>query len=219
MLLVFLALAGCSDDLDPPWQLDHDRIIAVRATPPRITEGRSELDALFGHAGGAPTVEVPSRAIVLSPESLADTLAFEAGRWIVIAPDAARLAAARTELALAASAPVPLVVRVTIATFDATKIVWLGDTAANPAIEATVAGAAPEAMLVVPRGVDVPLSISVDAAADVNWLTSCGTLHDYDLATAYVHVEDDDPDAGELGIVVRTPDGGTAWQLWPIRAE
>jgi hypothetical protein len=220
LLALSLVMAGCSDDLDPPWQLDHDRIIAVRATPPRIAPGaRSELDTLFGHVGAAPTVELPSHATVLSPTILDGVLALEAGRWVVTAPDDARLAAARTELALALDAPVPLVVRVSVASFDATKTVWLGDTAANPTIEATIDNALPPASLVVPRGVDVPLSVSVPDSADVNWLTSCGTLHDYDLAEAYLHVEDDDPDLGELGVVIRTPDGGTAWQLWPIRAE
>src|SRR4029079_13300407 len=37
--------SGCPGALDPPWQLDHDRIIAVRATPPGIVAGdRSTID-------------------------------------------------------------------------------------------------------------------------------------------------------------------------------
>src|SRR4029079_15048087 len=44
--------AGCPGARDPPWQLDHDRIIAVRATPPGIAAGdKSTLDALIGTKG------------------------------------------------------------------------------------------------------------------------------------------------------------------------
>ncbi|HSR95739.1 MAG TPA: hypothetical protein VLM79_01660, partial [Kofleriaceae bacterium] len=47
-----VAVAACTDDLDPPWQLDHDRIIAVRATPPQIAAGdRAVVDALVGTKG------------------------------------------------------------------------------------------------------------------------------------------------------------------------
>jgi hypothetical protein len=47
-----LAATGCVEDLDPPWQLDHDRIVAVRATPPAIEAGgRAELDALISLKG------------------------------------------------------------------------------------------------------------------------------------------------------------------------
>ena len=47
VILALLAV-GCGGDLDPEWQLDHDRVIAVRATPPSIVAGgRSELDGLI----------------------------------------------------------------------------------------------------------------------------------------------------------------------------
>ena len=46
---VLAALVGCNADLDEPWQLAHDRIIAVRATPPRIMPGEtSTLGLLLG---------------------------------------------------------------------------------------------------------------------------------------------------------------------------
>jgi hypothetical protein len=43
----------------------------------------------------------------------------------------------------------------------------------------------------------------VDATYNINWLTSCGTMHDFDLAMAHRRVEPEDPHAGTLAIVVR----------------
>jgi hypothetical protein len=66
----------------------------------------------------------------------------------------------------------------------------------------------------------VPLSINADDASfDVAWMTSCGTMHDFDLPQAYLEVEADDPTTGELGVVLRDAHGGVAWKIWPIRAE
>ena len=82
------------------------------------------------------------------------------------------------------------------------------------------AGGKRTAEIVVRKLVDVPLSIEADDARyDVTWLTSCGTMHDFDLPAAYLEVEADDPDAGELAVVVRDATGGVAWRVWPIRAE
>ncbi len=67
--------------------------------------------------------------------------------------------------------------------------------------------------------VDVPLSVAADVEDDVNWLTSCGTMHDFDLPQAYLRVELEDPTEGELAVVRRTKQGGVAWRVWPIRAQ
>jgi hypothetical protein len=71
----------------------------------------------------------------------------------------------------------------------------------------------------VAAGVDVPLVVDFDDTYTVNWLTSCGTMHDFDLPRAYLRVEPEDPHAGALGVVVRDARGGVAWRLWPISAE
>ena len=233
---MFATTAACTDDLDPPWQLDHDRIIAVRATPPSILPGQhSELDALIAHQDAPTSVAFPDSAVVASPASLADlvTRSGDAANatgaaWIVSAPDASRLAAARTELGLPPDAPVPLVVHVTFAgaTLPATKTLWLGVAADNPQLGAmTIDGANIDdarTEIAIATKTDVPLSISADDTDDVTWLTSCGTLHDFDLPAAYLRVEPDDPDDpadGELVVVRRDARGGVAWQSWSIRAE
>jgi len=221
LTLLLATFAGC-DAVVEPWQLDHDRIVAVRATPPRIAAGeRSTLDTLIAHAGAPPAEEPPATATVASPSTLGDALAPDGDRWIVTAPAADRLAATRAALGLAPSDSIPLVVAVTSrAGFAATKTVWLGDTAANPLLDtARVAGVSPEPPLVVPRDAAVPLAIAVPATTDVTWLTSCGSLSDHDLPEAILHVEAGDPTDGQLALVVRTDDGGVAWQVWPIRAE
>lgn len=235
-----MALAACDGDLDPAWQLDHERIIAVRATPPAILAGEtSTIDALIGRKGDKTSVASPEAAVVVSPASLADTLALRGDAWVVTAPSAERLAAVRIELGLAVDAPVPLQIGVSYENqamlpadmsgdLFAIKAVTLGRTAANPVlVDRVVINDQPAAVaepdddeLVVGKLVNVPLSIDAnDVDYDVSWLTSCGTMHDFDLPNAYLKVEDDDPTEGELAVVLRDAAGGVAWAVWPIRAE
>lgn len=224
--------AACVDDLVMRWDLEHDRVIAVRATPPAIEPGqRSTLDALLSHQDAPTRVAPPSNASVASPASLRDLLARDGENWVVTAPDAARLAAARSELGLAADARVPLVVDVSFAApgapgLPATKTVWLGTTAANPQIDTmTVDGAAvdgasdPGPELKIALDTYVFLSIPADEPDDVIWLTSTGTLQDFDLPSSYLRVEPDDPKTGELVVVRRDANGGVAWQRRPLRVK
>jgi hypothetical protein len=222
---VLAALAGCSGDVAPDWQLAHDRVIAVRATPPRIASGGlAQIDALLGHDGQPPGEVDPDTAEVVSPASLAGALARPATRWTVTAPGDDQLAAARRELGLDAGAPVPLQLRVGFTQLGQTalKIVWLGPHSDNPVIDpATIDGrdGLAEAQLTVPAGVDVPLVVAFDTNYNINWLTSCGTMHDFDLAMAHLRVEPEDPHAGTLAVVIRDALGGVAWHLWPIAAQ
>jgi hypothetical protein len=228
-ILAALAASACAADIDPPWQLDHDRIVAVRATPPSIMTGqRSTIDALLGADGGKTSVAPPQAALVVAPQSLSDILALDAGAWVVTAPGEDRLAAARTELGLAAGAPVPLQVGVSYAgqTLVATKTVYLGRAADNPVLVSMnmqidgQPAVTSDAEIVVEPLVRVPLSIDADDLVyDVTWLTSCGTMHDFDLPSAYLQVEEGDPTSGELAVVLRDDQGGVAWHVWPIRAE
>jgi hypothetical protein len=218
-------LAGCSADVDPDWQLSHDRVIAVRAAPPRLAPGEvATIDALLGHAGQPPDGVDPDTAEVVSPASLAGALGRQATHWTVTAPGDDRLAAARSELGLDAGAPVPLRLRVGFTQLGQTalKVVWLGQHTDNPVIDPVTIGGMDglaQAQLTVPAGVDVPLVVSFDATYNINWLTSCGTMHDFDLAMAHLRVEPEDPHTGTLAIVVRDTLGGVAWQLWPITAR
>jgi hypothetical protein len=223
--IAVIGLAACADDVDPPWQLDHDRIVAVRAEPPGIAAGQTaRIDALLATKGSTTRVATPELATVVSPASLGDVLSIAGGAWVVTAPGEDRLAAARSELKLAVDAPVPLQIGVSYAgrTLVATKTLMLGQPAANPTLAGVTIDGKPagDDEIVVGKLVKVPLSINADDASfDVAWVTSCGTMHDFDLPQAYLEVEADDPTTGELGVVLRDAHGGVAWKIWPIRAE
>jgi hypothetical protein len=225
-LVLLVALAACGDELDPPWELDHNRIIAVRATPPAILSGeQATLDALLSLEPGVTAEVVPEAAMVVSPASLMTALSFDGTNWIVTAPDEAALASARAELGIEAGMPVPLQVGVVFngQTLIGLKNISLGTSAPNPVMPAlTFAGTAmPPAgtELVIPSLEDVPMSAAALETDEVNWLTSCGEMHDFDLPNAYVRVEVDSSLEGELAVVLRDERGGVTWQTWPMRAD
>jgi hypothetical protein len=234
LLLVALAVGACDIDIDQPWELEHDRIIAVRAEPPRILPGeQSRIDLLAGFQEMPVTERAPDVAQVVSPMILAGTLAVDNGAWIVTAPSEDQLAAARAELGLMPGAPVPLTIGVAAAWpnpvtsidsmhFGATKVLWLGESAANPQMTGiTIDGndsSSPD--LVIPKDGETHLFVEGDDEKDiVNWLTSCGEMHDYDSHQAYMTVGPDDPTEGQLALVFRDERGGVAWRIWNIRAQ
>lgn len=220
---LLVLLAACTSDVDPPWQLDHDRIIAVRATPPHIASGAtSTIDVFVGHKGAPTSTQPPDVVKVVSPMSLADVVS----GTTVTAPGEDRLAAARTELGLMPGDPVPVQLGVGVAAgqLAATKTVWLGDSLDNPTLQGLMIDDAPApaagTMLMVPPLTDIHLFVEADDSVDiVNWLTSCGSMHDFDLHKAYLRVEKDDPTMGELSVVLRDNHGGVAWEVWPITSS
>jgi len=222
ILIVALTLGACIN-VDPPWQLAHDRIIAVRAEPPGIAAGgRAVVDALITEIDAGPAERAPDLAsAVQAPQALAGAVTREGSRWIVTAPGEEALAAARTELSLPAGAPVPLRVGITV-TVDAqamaaTKTVWLGSERTNPALGAiTIGGAPATGEMAVPVATDVALAIDAGTTDEVDWLTSVGELDDADDAVA--SLRSDDEEQGHLAVVVRSEQGGVAWSWWSLRA-
>jgi hypothetical protein len=220
---ILVLLAACGGDIDPQWQLSHNRIIAVRATPPHLANpgDTSVIDALLGFKGAPPDERSPDAIEVISPVALAGTLANVNGTWTVTAP--ADLTAARAELMLGPTDPVPLELGVGFAQgqLAAEKEVVLGDAGENPTLDQlTVNGVAPVDPITVAPVTDIPLFVNADDTTEnVNWLTSCGTMHDFDLHMAYLRVEAPDPQSGELGVVLRDGKGGVAWQFWRIAAH
>jgi hypothetical protein len=214
-------LAGCIDPVAARWELEHDQVIAVRATPPGLAPGeQATLDALVAR-GGRAVIEVP--ASVQAPGSdLEGMVSFDGAAWIVTAPSEARLAALRPGLGLGPGDPVPVNLLVELAFGDgrrhAKKTIWLGARGANPALpEITIDGRAAGAILELPIERDVYVEAAADPDHRVNWLTSCGTLFQDDVARAFVHV--DEPDAGELAVVIRDRSGGVTWAVWPVVAR
>ena len=227
--LVLFLLVGCMDQIDQRWELDHEHVVAVRATPPAIMPGqRARLDALLAHEDAAPTVGSPIGVAVAVPED--DPLfhivssSLREG-WFVTAPDEATLATIRTRDGLAADAPVPVPV---VMAFPgprddeylyATKVIYLGATGENPSAPAMAIDGQPAADQVsVPIEQDIYVSVNVEAGSRVNWLTSCGSMFQDDVATAFLRVLPDDEPAGQLAVVIRDPRGGVAWRVWPVSA-
>ena len=221
VMLAVLA-TGCTQDVDPPWQLDHDRVIAIRATPNRINSGESAvIDALLGRAGEPPIEVDPAMVTIIEPTVLASSLMRVGFEWRVAAPSEPQLAAGRMELGIEAGEPVPLRLRMTFPNSSKVglKIVWLGVHAENPVLNQIFVDGidmkTATSITVAPL-TDVPLGVDFDDNYVVNWLTSCGTMHDFDLAQGYLRVETEDDQSGTLGVVVRDALGGVAWQTWPI---
>jgi hypothetical protein len=219
---LWLVLAACAPaPLEPEaWQLDQDRVIAVRVTPPGILAGEhATIDGLVAHADGPTTIETPSAVTAAgSPLYLAVNFLFD--HYEVIAPDDATLAGARIELGLAAGAAIPFPLAVYFGPlsgqhFNTRKDMWLGEADANPGLPTlTIDGAPPAASLTVAVGIDIALVADADT---VRWLSSCGTLRDADEPKAILHV--DEACGGELVVVVRDGRGGTVWQVWSLAAE
>jgi hypothetical protein len=222
-LALLVALAGCFDAVDPQWQLDHDRIVVVRASAPHIAPGETAtFDALVAHKGAATDVEQPLGAVVYAPKDLASAVSGNTATC----PDAATLDVERAELGLDPGTPVPLDVVMQFPDSNgiqllAKKTIYLGDSAQNPATvgDVTMEGAPLEPAITIPSGLDIHFSVDAAPDAQVNWLTGCGTLHDDDEHTSFIHVQPGDPKTGELALVVRDALGGVVWQVWPITAQ
>ena len=231
--LLAVLLVGCIDSIDPRWQLDHDHVIAARATPPRIRSGdATNLDALVAHADGPVTIENPASAAVATRGFAPFLSQGGDGTWRFDAPTSDVLTTARSGLGLADGDPVPVEVELTfphpggldraaLDPFRVKKTVWLGEPSTNPDLPAaTIDGQpAPTDEIVLPLDRDVYVSLAAPADARVNWLTNVGTLFQDDVATAYIHVKPSDRLTGQLVAVLRDRDGGVAWQVWSVRAE
>lgn len=208
--LIFLAACTQPPVAPEAWQLDQDRVVDVRSTPPRLAPGEHALvDALMAHADGPTTIEIPS-AMTAGHSPLFQAVNFIFDHWEVIGPDAAALDAARAELGLVAGTPIPLDVAVIFGPLSGEhvtthKVIWLGESAANPDLPS---------IEIDPIALGRDLSLSA-AATDVRWFTSCGTLRASDEPTATLRI--DESCTGELAVVVRDGLGGTVWQTRPIQ--
>lgn len=231
------ALAAGCDDTDPPWELDNDRIIAVRSTPPKVMPGeRAKLDVLVTSEGRGPFVVSPLGAIAVPPDQtgqqpipqeLSRAVVIENNEWKVVGPSDAELVSLRGELGLAAGAAVPLRVGVRVdlgsGTLDAVKTVALGEMAQNPTLGAvTINGAPAKDGMVLPRDVDVLMSVEAGAEEQVFWLSSIGDLSDEEDAVATLNHDsksDDHLTSGHIAVVVRDRAGGVTWGFWTASVD
>ena len=234
-LLVLVALAGCIDPIDARWQLDHDHVIAARATPPRIRSGdATNLDALVAHADAPVSIENPMTAEVATRGFEPYLSQHGDGSWLLQAPTTDVLTSARFAAHLADDEPVPVDVMLTfphpsgldraaLDPYRVKKTVWLGEPRPNPELPAvTIDGRpAPADGEVARLQLDRDVYVSVDApeGTRVSWLTNVGTLFQDDVATAYMRVTAKDRLEGQLVVVMRDGEGGVAWRIWSVLAE
>ena len=222
-VLVLVLLVGCVDPVAARWQLDHDHVVAVRATPPRIMPAEvAVLDALVAREGMLAAIESPVIAAApLAPPEMKGMLVEADGHWQLTAPPDETLAGVRPGMGLPPNAPVPIDVVMQFTRSDGEplyvkKTVWLGARAENPAPPPVLADDEPmPSELAIPIGRDV--YVEALAAGRVSWLTSCGELFQDDVARAFVRAAE--PCDGELAVVVRDDAGGVVWQLWPLSAQ
>jgi hypothetical protein len=237
LCLLAASAAGCIDPIDARWQLDHDHVIAARATPPCIRSGdATNLDALVAHADAPVSIENPMTAEV-------STRGFEPylfqrvdGSWLLEAPSTSVIAAARPALSVADDAPVPVDVlltfphpsgldRAALDPYRVKKTVWLGEPRSNPEMPAiTIDGQSAPApggdeSIVLPFDRDVYVSVDAPEGTRINWLTNVGELFQDDVATAFVRVTGTDRLDGQLVVVMRDSEGGVVWRVWSVRAE
>ena len=221
--LLLACLVACDNNTDPRWQLHHDRIIAVRLSPPHLPADQiAMIDAFVTSIDGGVAVQSPTS--VTAPAPANDLVTTDGMTWQITAPSADIIAEAGAALGLPAGTPVPVELTTTFEiegeSLVALKLVYFGDQADNPDVGAvTVAGVPPTDSITVPFDTDVQLAIDADPTFSVNWFTSCGSLNDDDNEhAALLHVNPTDRLAGQLAVVVRDPLGGVAWQSWSIQS-
>ena len=224
LLVLATAIAGCTD-LSQRWELDHARVLAVRAAQPGLAADTSTaIDGLVVDANGAPRVVTPSAITAVEPPPLLGGLTIAGAT--VTAGNADAIAAARAAAGLAADQP--LVVTLGLA-FDvdgqrlvATKRVRLGTAADNPpSVTMVVDGTAVDGTATVPASGVLALSLTgFDPEADLefDWLTSTGALTGSETATATLELADDDPRTGHVVALVRSEDGGVTWVTTALTA-
>jgi hypothetical protein len=220
-----VALLGACEDTTPQWQLEHDRIIAVRATPPHAAAGgRIDLDVLVTAIGEGPQVVAPLGVQLApgAPPGFEESVIRDETGWAVIVPDEATLEAARVAMGLEEGAPVPLTVGLGVHAGEtdlaAVKMVFLGDDRANPELgEVTVAGEPASDDMTVPVGEEVELTIDAAETDKIDWLTSVGDLTDIDDLVG--HLEATEAAEGFLAVVQRDEFGGVVWGYWTVTAQ
>ena len=224
-LLLAVFAVGCVDPT-PPWQLDHDRIIAVRATPPTATAGgRIDLDVLVTTEGGDGPQLIDPLAAQAVPGGFEAAVVHDDQGWAVIAPDAETIAAAREAMGLMPGAPVPFQVglgmQVGASELAAIKTVFFNDEERpNPELgPVTIGGQDAVDDMTVPLNEEIEMVIEVtdEAVEKVDWLASVGELRDADDPVG--HLQATEAVDGYIAVVRRDGFGGVAWGYWAVSAQ
>lgn len=209
---------GCADTT-PRWDLTHDRVIAVRATPPGLAPNETgQLDALISVASQVVAV-APTQVTVSGDTAAPVRVEYDGSTWHVVAGDADALVRARQARALPPGADVEVELALALivggTTKRATKRVTLGTRHDNPAPDLAIDGVS-AGRFVLPPTTTVRLETAAAAGETVDWLTSIGSLEDDDDAIAHLTVEAEG--TGVL-VTVRRAGTGVGWAIAELEAR
>jgi hypothetical protein len=194
--LVIVMLVACNSS-DDPFELDHARVLAVRAEPAHALPGTSAcIDVLAADAAG--------HVFVATPDSI-DAGGLPVTGACVLAP--------------AVLAPVAsVIVTVGDEQLAATKQLVFGDDHANPSVGSMLVDGAATTEIDVATGDSAMLDVpGDDGTRSYAWYTSIGTLAHYRSEAATL--DGGDPGDGTVVLVVRDDVGGVAWQLVPAHVR
>ncbi len=214
--------AGCAD-VATPEELQHTRILAVRATPPGIlAEQTSRIDVLAATEAGE-LVQPTARSVRIVGGFGAELLSQDESGWMLTAPSADQIAAARQAAGIE-DEPWPIIIEVTVEldgkTLVADKLVLVDVATSNPeVVDIRLAGVPVQDEMVVSVGAEVEVSATAQpetAELSYAWASSVGELSLYRSQAASFAT--DASGDGTLLVVVRDGQGGVAWKAVPVRA-
>jgi hypothetical protein len=215
--------AGCTD-FSQPWELDHARVLAVRAAPPGISAGQtSELSALVLR----PDLSIAEiSAVSITIDEPYDRLLMPATSAKVAAAEEEVVTQARALLELDPAESIQVPVNVKISLMDpaaenqelvSVKTVRVGGSTENPAIPTiAVNGSA------VATGVQTPINFvklqeytleaNAGSSTEVTyaWFTSRGELKLSEAQLSKLKV--DTVGSGTVLVIARDKLGGVAWR-------
>ena len=215
-VLVGAIVLGCADVATPD-ELDHARVLAVRADPPGIAaEQTSRLDVLATTDRAQLLQPVITRARIVGTD---DTRLLErdAQGWTVTAPSENDLARLRQGFGLAETAPIPVFVELTVEIDDrlfvADKQVLLGQAHVNPSIVNVMAdGQVVDQQMAIGRDREVSLTVETEPNDGLRyvWSSSVGELSSYRSPNAVLAT--DAAETGTVLVVARDERGGVDWR-------
>jgi hypothetical protein len=214
-----LSAGGCND-LSQPWELDHARVLAIRATPPTVAPGQLvEVTALVLTADltiaelGPEVVRVDQPYDqLLSPTPRSPTL---------LAADQAIVDQARTLLTLAQTEVIPVPVSIqlqlpdsagVLEPIDSIKTVRVGGFAENPVAPTVALNGDAVSQLQMSLQVKQRYVLEANVPTDnVNyaWFTSSGELKFPQASRAELVI--DKPGTGTILVIARDDKGGVSW--------
>ena len=204
-VVALAVVLGACESVPEPYELDHTRVMAIRAEPPAITSGeRARIDVLVTDDTTGPRVADADDVTIASTAEA--PVSREEDGWYVACLD---------------SNPRVATVSVAIVSGDealiATKTIAFGSHADNPAAPAILHDGQTGTLAIEARA-DVMLATDPAPAVDddtlsYRWFSSVGEIVGYTRPEAKLKPSRNS--SGQIWLVVRDQAGGVAWTAEP----